>query len=110
MSSDIVARCREMGIDNRLLETLRGAFDVYDIDGNGSISASELGITLRSVGISISNADANEMVAKYDSDGNGSLEFGEFISLAAKGVRRNAVGNAFDAFRHELFDGARRNT
>ena len=55
------AKCREMGVDDRLLNSLREAFDVYDIDGNGSISASELGTTLRSVGISMSNADANEM-------------------------------------------------
>jgi Ca2+-binding EF-hand superfamily protein len=47
---------------------LRDAFKVFDIDGDGIITARELKLIMNSLGQSVSEADIDEMIKEADTD------------------------------------------
>ncbi len=63
------------------------AFALFDRDGDGKISASELGIVMRAVGHSPSQAELDEMISEVDIDGSGSIEFSEFLIMMARKIQ-----------------------
>eukprot|EP01018_Ginkgo_biloba_P011923 Gb_37767 [translate_table: standard] len=70
------------GIDNAgSLRDLREAFKIFDMDGNGSISAYELHKVLKSLGEGCSLEDCHAMIRGVDSDGDGSVSFPEFLNM-----------------------------
>ncbi|KAL4384022.1 hypothetical protein GQ457_15G003970 [Hibiscus cannabinus] len=76
------------GVDsNDVLKDLREAFSVYDLDGNGSISAEELHQVLQSLGDDCSIAECRRMISGVDSDGNGLVDFEEFKVMMMAGTR-----------------------
>ncbi|KAJ0235402.1 calcium-binding protein CML25 [Hirschfeldia incana] len=80
------------GMDqNDVLENLKDAFSVYDIDGNGSISAEELHEVLRSLGDECSIAECKKMIGGVDKDGDGTIDFEEFKVMMTMGSRRDNV-------------------
>ncbi|XP_042497516.1 probable calcium-binding protein CML25 [Macadamia integrifolia] len=67
------------GVDTvKVLEDLRNAFLIYDIDRNGSISPEELQTVLRSLGEETSLAECRKMISGVDCDGDGLINFEEF--------------------------------
>lgn len=60
---------------------LRDAFDVYDRDKNGVISASELHQTLKSLGQKCTLRDCEKMISAVDVDGDGAVNFDEFKKM-----------------------------
>ncbi|XP_065856460.1 probable calcium-binding protein CML25 [Euphorbia lathyris] len=80
------------GVDtDMVLENLKDAFSVYDIDGNGSISAEELQKVMGSIGEHCSIADCKKMINGVDSDGDGMIDFEEFKVMMTTGVRWDGV-------------------
>lgn len=53
---------------------LRGAFEVFDQDKNGTISADELRKVLTSIGDDVTDADVDEMLKLADVNGDGSID------------------------------------
>ncbi|CAI8605441.1 unnamed protein product [Vicia faba] len=66
---------------NEILENLKDAFSVFDIDKNGSISAEELHNVMVSLGDQCSLIECQKMIGGVDSDGNGMIEFEEFKKM-----------------------------
>ncbi|CAN0908622.1 Probable calcium-binding protein CML25 [Linum grandiflorum] len=66
---------------------LRHAFSVYDIDGNGSITAEELHKVMVSLGEECSIAECKKMISGVDRDGNGTIDFEEFKMMMTMGSR-----------------------
>ncbi|WOH10253.1 hypothetical protein DCAR_0729720 [Daucus carota subsp. sativus] len=60
---------------------LRDAFDVYDRDKNGVITASELHFTLKSLGQKCTLRDCEKMISAVDDDGDGGVNFDEFKKM-----------------------------
>mmetsp|Transcript_404 Transcript_404/g.933 ORF Transcript_404/g.933 Transcript_404/m.933 type:complete len:151 (-) Transcript_404:282-734(-) len=60
---------------------LRDAFAVFDADGSGSISRSELKKLMKNLGQSLSDAELDAMMDEVDTDGNGEIDFSEFKSM-----------------------------
>lgn len=56
-------------------------------DGDGTITAKELGIVMRSLGQNPTEAELQDMVNEVDKDGNGTIDFEEFLDM----MSRNAV-------------------
>ncbi|KAG2269613.1 hypothetical protein Bca4012_062636 [Brassica carinata] len=80
------------GMDqNDVLENLKDAFSVYDIDGNGAISAEELHEVLRSLGDECSIGECRKMIGGVDKDGDGTIDFEEFKIMMTMGSRRDNV-------------------
>ncbi|KZV53889.1 hypothetical protein F511_00155 [Dorcoceras hygrometricum] len=63
---------------------LREAFDLYDQDKNGQISASELLAVLRSLGDKCSIKDCRRMIGSVDIDGDGCVNFDEFRRMMGR--------------------------
>merc|ERR1712238_401560 len=61
---------------------LQASFDLFDIDGNGSISGQELKQVMRRFGQAPSDKDVQEMIDRVDNSGTISVE--ELKGLMAK--------------------------
>lgn len=55
-------------------------------DGDGTISSNELGTVMRSLGHNPSEADLQDMINQYDNDGNGIIDFEEFLIMMSKAM------------------------
>ena len=63
------------------IQEFREAFNLFDLDGGGSIDESELGTVMRSLGQNPPPEELQEMIAAVDTDGGG-----EIISAVGKCV------------------------
>jgi len=62
---------------------LRAAFAVFDKDGSGCISRSELKTLLSDLGQSLTDEELDAMMSEVDRDGNGEIDFEEFKAMMA---------------------------
>lgn len=60
------------------------AFSLFDKDGSGSISQQELGVVLSNLGTRCTAAELSEMMNEVDQDGNGEIDFDEFVIMMAR--------------------------
>ena len=65
------------------------AFELFDRDGDGRITASELGIVMQSLGHSPTDVELQEMVREIDENGNGSIELDEFVKMMSRKVKES---------------------
>lgn len=80
------------GVDSdEVLENLKDAFSVFDIDGNGAITAEELNTVMRSLGEECSLAECRRMINGVDSDGDGMIDFDEFRVMMMMGSRHDTT-------------------
>lgn len=71
---------------------LREAFELYDQDHNGKISAAELHQILTRLGEHCTEQDCAGMIKTVDADGDGFVSFEEFRKMMSK--NDNCSGNA----------------
>jgi len=57
------------------------AFSLFDKDGDGCITTKELGTVMRSLGQHPTEAELADMVREIDVDGNGQIDFNEFLNM-----------------------------
>ena len=81
------------------------AFSLFDHDENGSISAKELGEVLKALGQNPSKNELSDMINEVDVDGNGTVEFAEFVILMTNKVKElnkdEEIKEAFDVLDKE---------
>merc|ERR1712032_78751 len=66
------------------LEEFREAFNLFDKNGDGRITSQELGTVMQSLGQHPTDAELRDMINEIDVDGNGTVDFDEFIVMMAK--------------------------
>lgn len=54
------------------------------VDGDGTITAKELGVVMRSLGQNPTEAELQDMVNEVDKDGNGTIDFEEFLDMMSR--------------------------
>lgn len=62
-------------------EDIRDAFRVFDVNGNGEISAHELRHVITNLGERLTEEEANEMIRVADLDGDGLINYLDFINV-----------------------------
>jgi calmodulin len=67
----------------------REAFSLFDKNGDGTISSAELGTVMRSLGQNPTESELQDMINEIDVDGNGTIDFEEFINMMAKKMRES---------------------
>ncbi|CAL0312370.1 unnamed protein product [Lupinus luteus] len=87
--SEFGAFCRSDGGASEL----RDAFDLYDQDKNGLISASELHLVLNRLGMKCSVEECHSMIKSVDSDGDGNVNFDEFKKMMSSNNNVNGNGS-----------------
>ena len=70
-----------LGARKERLEEIQRTFDLFDRDGDGSITAAELGEVLRTLGQPVTEAELEAMIATVDVDESGTIELHEFHAL-----------------------------
>ena len=65
-------------------DELREAFHVFDKDSNGFISAAELKQMMDSLGEKLTDEEVDEMVRVADMDGDGQVNYEEFVTLMTR--------------------------
>jgi calmodulin len=63
------------------------AFSLFDKDGDGTITTKELGTAMRSLGQNPTEAELQDMVNEVDADGNGTIDFLEFLTMMARKMK-----------------------
>ncbi|CAL8067981.1 unnamed protein product [Calicophoron daubneyi] len=86
---------------------LREAFTLFDVNRDGRITPSELEAVLHSLGIHASAAEVQQMIKDADCDGNGSVEFSEFLKMMQRYSKTqrskspdSELREAFNVFDH----------
>ena len=87
-------------ITDEQVEKLWSAFKVFDEDGNGGISAEELGLVMRSLGQTPNDIDLRDLIKEVDVDLSGTIDFEEFKALmvSRQGDRTSRLHLAFSVF------------
>lgn len=72
------------------------------IDGDGTITTYELGTVMRSLGQNPTEAELQDMINEVDADGNGTIDFPEFLTMMARKMRdtdsEEEIKEAFKVF------------
>lgn len=69
------------GLTDEQITEYRDAFDLFDQDGSGAISIDELKEVMKKLGNDTSQSDLQSMVNEIDKNGDGEIDFNEFIIL-----------------------------
>ncbi|PKU71850.1 calmodulin-like [Dendrobium catenatum] len=64
---------------------LREAFNIFDKDQDGFISAAELRQVMANLGQKLSDEELNEMISQIDMDGDGQISYDEFVKRMMEG-------------------------
>ncbi|KAF6173399.1 hypothetical protein GIB67_027094 [Kingdonia uniflora] len=79
------------------------AFCLFDKDGDGCITIEELATVIRSLDQNPTEEELHDMIREVDADGNGTIEFEEFLNLMAKKMKEtDAEEELKEAFK--VFD------
>lgn len=91
------------GLHDEELAELREAFNLFDTDKSGAISASELKAALQALGVEAKHATIAQMIADIDRDAKGQVTFDAFVAMmTAQLTDRDSKEDAARVFR--LFD------
>merc|ERR1711966_169631 len=97
------------GLTEEQIEEIREAFNLFDADNSGAIDVRELKAAMRALGFEVKKDELKKMISDIDNDGNGSIEFQEFLEMmtgkmALRNLRRVAQELGENIDEEELQD------
>merc|ERR1711998_506323 len=81
MSRRAAAKKKPGQLSDEQLDEIREAFSLFDSDASGMIDVRELKAATRALGFEVKNEELKKMVTDIDNDGNGTIEFAEFLMM-----------------------------
>merc|ERR1712225_108727 len=80
-STDMARGKKKGALSEEQMDEVREAFGLFDNDASGATDVRELKAAMRALGFEIKNEELKKMVTDVDNDGNGTIEFGEFLHM-----------------------------
>lgn len=71
-------------LNDKQVSEFKKAFNLFDKDGDGCISAKEFRTLTWSLGQNPTEFDLLATMNKFDADGNNAIDFSEFLNFAAR--------------------------
>ena len=78
-------------------------FDLFDKDNSGCITTKELGTVMRNLGQNPSEEELKQMIREVDLNGNGTIDFKEFMCLMVKQMKDNDTDEELQ-YAFKVFD------
>ncbi|CAL1529450.1 unnamed protein product [Lymnaea stagnalis] len=75
------------GLSDDQVKELREAFNLFDKDGDGFITTSELGVVMTSLNQNPSQSELQDMINEVDADGSGTIDFNEFLRMMSRKMK-----------------------
>ncbi|KAL5009277.1 hypothetical protein ScPMuIL_014858 [Solemya velum] len=82
-----VISCVADQLTEEQIAEFKEAFSLFDKDGDGTITTKELGTVMRSLGQNPTEAELQDMINEVDADGNGTIDFPEFLTMMARKMK-----------------------
>ncbi|KAG0577069.1 hypothetical protein KC19_5G128500 [Ceratodon purpureus] len=76
----------DLNLPPQLVQELADSFRFFDRNGDGRISKEELGAVVRSLGQKVSDADLEKLMCEVDTNGDGFIDFEEFMDLNTRAM------------------------
>ncbi|XP_056168080.1 calmodulin-2/4-like [Syzygium oleosum] len=73
------------------IDEFQEAFCLLDRDGDGCITIAELATAIKSLDQNPTEEELQSMINEVDIDGNGTIEFGEFLNLMARKIKETEI-------------------
>ncbi|EGG02963.1 uncharacterized protein MELLADRAFT_109742 [Melampsora larici-populina 98AG31] len=87
------------------ISEFKEAFSHFDKDGDGTITAKELGTVMRNLGQNPTEAEIIEMINDVDADGDGLIDFPEYLIMMARQMKdpnsEDDIRHAFQVFAQD---------
>jgi len=82
------------------VQDYREVFKAFDKDSDGTITAKELGIVLKSMNQNFTETQLKKIVSKFDKNGDGLIDFSEFMEMMTRHERKEVdeLKEAFAVF------------
>ncbi len=81
----------------------RAAYELFDKDNDMKITTKELGTVMRNLGQNPTSGELDEMIGEVDLDGNGTIDFKEFLGLMVRKMKNtDSEEELLEAFK--VFD------
>lgn len=94
--------CRLFRLSRKQLANLRVAFNMFDLDRDGAITAEELGQVMNNLGQATKGKELKAMIMDVDVDRSGNVDFYEFLQMMTQRMdektREEDLKDAFRAF------------
>ena len=75
------SKAQKAKLSQEQIDEIREAFDLFDKDGNGTISTDELKFLFKCFNIKKTKSEIKEIIKINDKDHSGELDFNEFVSI-----------------------------
>lgn len=82
-------------------DDLRKVFSTFDKNGDGFITRQELRESLRNIRIFMTDSEIDDIVVKFDSNGDGLIDFDEFCLLTSESIMGGKVGGSEGEYEKE---------
>merc|ERR1711988_1807694 len=79
--SPLVKMAEEPDVTEEQIAEYKEAFAMFDKTKDGTIEAAELASVIRTLGQDVTDGEVQEMLKEVDIDGNGSVDFPEFLQM-----------------------------
>ncbi|XP_065061480.1 calmodulin-beta-like isoform X2 [Rhopilema esculentum] len=87
------------------IKEFKDVFKLFDKDGDGNVTEKELGVVMSGLGQHMADEELHEMFVTADFNGDGLVNFNEFMEMIRKGLdleeKENEVVEAFRVFDRE---------
>ena len=84
---EVVTWTRKLDIPEEKIAEYKEAFDMFDKNKKGTISATDITKIMKNFGYPISRKEVEGMIAEIDTSGDGELDFEEFVTLMQKSIQ-----------------------